>query len=106
MKPTDVPRVGTWNRLYPGLCAWAALRLLRSDFCLLTSVHHSSIKQLDVPLHLFEPSWIVSGEADGCAAGVEFREHLHQRLAALRVEIARGLVGQKDRRPPRNRSRH
>ena len=48
---------------------------------------------------LGDVSRIVRRDADGCAIGVQLGEHVHQRIAALRIEVARRLVGEKDGRP-------
>ena len=48
---------------------------------------------------------VVGGEADGGAVGVQLAEHLHQRVAALRIEVARRLVGEQDRRASGDRAR-
>ena len=56
-------------------------------------------------LHLRFPARIVRDHADGGAAGVQLVEHVHQRFAALRIEVAGRLVGEQDRRTAGDRAR-
>ena len=67
-------------------------------------VHDSPVEEVDVTLSLGDVLRVVRGQADRCAIGVELREHLHERFAALRIEIARWLVGQEDRGTAGNRA--
>src|SRR5262245_11753211 len=62
------------------------------------------VEQLYAPLDLLLPARIVGDDADGGPGLVELVEHLHQRFAGLRIEIAGRLVGQKDRRTSRDRA--
>ena len=47
-------------------------------------------------MHLGDPSGVVRRQADRRTARVELAEHLHQRFAALRIQVAGRLVGQDD----------
>jgi hypothetical protein len=49
---------------------------------------------------------IVRHHADGGAIIVQFLQQVHHRFAVLRVQVARRLVRQQDRRLPDNRPRH
>jgi hypothetical protein len=63
-------------------------------------IHHAAVEQVDVSLRLRHPARVMGGQADGCPAGVQLAEHLHQRLAVPGVEVAGRLVGQQDRGRP------
>src|SRR5206468_10170533 len=55
-----------------------------------------AVEEIDMALRACQPSRIVRGDADGGAAGVQLAEQLHERLAALRVEISGRLVGEEN----------
>ena len=58
-------------------------------------VGDTAVEQVDVTTGLGHVSRIVRRDADGCAIGVQLGEHVHQRIAALRIEVARRLVGER-----------
>ena len=62
-------------------------------------VGDTAVEQVDVPSGLRDVARIVRREADRRAVGVQLGEHLHQRIAALRIQVAGRLVGEQDRRP-------
>ncbi len=68
-------------------------------------VDDPAVEQIDVPLRPGDVVGVVGRQADGGAVGVQLAEHLHQRVAALRIEIAGRLVGEQDRRPAGDRAR-
>jgi hypothetical protein len=78
----------------PGRGAVAAWGLRRLD--------DAAVEEVNVPPRQVEPPFVVRDHADRGAVAVQLAKHLHQRLAALRVEIARGLIGEQDRRAPRD----
>ena len=49
---------------------------------------------------------VVRHHADGGAGLVQLLEQIHHRLAVLRIQVARGLVGQQNRRLAAHRARH
>ncbi len=71
----------------------------------LSAVDDPAVEQMNVTLHLRLPAGIMRDDADSGPARVELVEHLHQRFAALRVEVARRLVGEQDGRPACDRAR-
>ena len=66
----------------------------------------AAVEEVDVTLHLRFPPRIVRDHAHRRSAGMKFIEHVHQRLAALRVEVAGWFVGQQDGGPARDGARH
>src|SRR5262249_9205828 len=60
-------------------------------------VHHSAVEQIDMSANSGQPSGIMGCQTDRSAAGMQFAEHFHQRLATLGIEVTGGFVRQKDR---------
>src|SRR5579871_2970966 len=59
---------------------------------------HASIEEMDGTLGVPGVARIVRDHADRRAFLVEFEEQRHDRFAVLRVQVARGLVREEDRR--------
>ena len=53
---------------------------------------------------LGDPARVVRGDADGGAVGMQLREHLHQRLPRLRIEVAGRFVRQEHGRTAGDRA--
>src|SRR5260370_2780751 len=64
----------------------------------LSPIRNPAVEEIQVPLRLSNPTRVVRRQADRGAAGMQLAEHLHQRLSALRIQVAARLVGQQDRR--------
>src|SRR5207245_1626197 len=56
-----------------------------------------SVEEVDAAGGAGDVAGIVGRNADGGAAGVQLLEHLHDGVAALRVEVAGRLIGEHDR---------
>ena len=69
------------------------------------SVDDPAIEEIHVPLRPGDVVGVVGREADSGAVCVQLAEHLHQRVPALRVEIARRLVCEQDWRTSGDRTR-
>jgi len=61
-------------------------------------VHDATVEEVDVALGVTRISRIVRDDADRGARLVQLVQEIHDCLAALRVEISRGLVGEEDQR--------
>ena len=65
-------------------------------------VEQATVEQIQVPLHLHQPSWVVRRQAHRCSIRVQLTEHLHQRLAAFRIEIPGRFIGNQNGRTSRD----
>src|SRR5688500_18757714 len=69
-------------------------------------VSDASIEQLDCAIRLVSITRIMGDHADRGSPFVQVAEETHDRFTVLRIEIAGRLVGEKNRRVARDRSRY
>ena len=64
-----------------------------------------SVEEVNGPTGNFPPPRIVRHKADRRPGLVQLGEHLDHHTGLVRIEIAGGLVGEQDLRPPNHRAR-
>ena len=69
-------------------------------------VDDASVEEVDAAIGVPRVAWVVGDHADRRAGLVELAEELHDRFAALRIEVAGRLVGEQDDRLAGDRARH
>jgi hypothetical protein len=68
-------------------------------------VYYAPVEQLYDPARMPRVASVVRDHADRSAAAVQLAQQVHHRFAVLRVEISRWLVGKKNCRVSRDRTR-
>src|SRR5262245_64580606 len=68
--------------------------------------HNLSVQHLQLPVSQMDKTRVVSNQADRGAVRVQLLQQIHHHLPASRIQVPRGLIGEKDRRLTGQRSRN